>query len=201
VIYADAGCSLSKSHEWGEYFNYLKHYNAVFFQYRNIYYGWDKMYKENSPKIKHWIKQSTIDYFNNYFKDKNWLEYNKIMGGVVFIKKNEETTIINEWLKIVLFRPDLLIDPFGAEAIHPQNDISAHRHDQAILTPLVYFLREIEKLIVLPENTDWKSEGAIIGSRKKDTKHNILTTLKYVFKSILRKPYRFFKKSNLMIWI
>lgn len=166
IIYADAGCVLNPSKEWQDYFNFLEEFNAIFFQFKPIEYGW-KQYENKSAKIKYWLKQSAINYFQHLFKDTEWLEYNKIMGGAILVKKSPKLTIINEWLKIKLFRPELLMDPFGNELNENQTFLSAHRHDQALLTPLVYFFKEKEKLLVLPESSESNPKAPIYAARKR----------------------------------
>jgi hypothetical protein len=76
IVYSDAGNELLNSNQWKEYFNLLKNYDSIFFQYReNFDYGWNKFNSEynDSPKLKFWTKKITVDHFRNLFlTDDEW---------------------------------------------------------------------------------------------------------------------------------
>lgn len=174
VYYTDAGCTLNtNSKEWNIYLDEMQTHNAIFFQYRSnaSYEGWASYCKEesnNSPKIVHWMKPSTIDYFTELFGNQDFLQYNKIWGGAIIIKKTPQLlNIIEQWLKISLFHPNLICDPYGAELSKIPSTFNVHRHDQAIITPLVFQYKESDNICILYETSESQREtAAIIASRR-----------------------------------
>lgn len=186
VWYMDAGCTLNPlSKEWAEYINFLNNseISSLFFQYRNIDYGWKSYFKITdesklvSTRIGQWMKPLVVDFFKKQYDDDSFLDYNKIWAGFMILKK-ECLPLIQEWLSITLLHPELVIDPLLGERIIDNNFI-AHRHDQAILTPLIYFYKEKYKIRVLPETSE--SEGqtaAIVASRVRKEQKSLLLMIK-----------------------
>jgi len=121
VWYIDSGCTLNnKSSEWKFWNQILIEKDSIVFQYRDgINYGWEGFVphpEEVSPRIIHWTKPSTLEYFSLYCGVKYAFSFNKIMGGIIICKKTNHTMEwVDEWLKISLFKPELVIDPFGVE--------------------------------------------------------------------------------------
>lgn len=173
VCYADSGCSLNKdSEEWDVFFAALEKHNAIFFQYRAdfSYPGWDKICKNpqnNSTAIRHWMKPLTKTYFEEYFGSDSFCDFSKIMGTIFFIKKTTPLiNVIREWYNLALFHPILFMDPIGKETTSLPDDFNVHRHDQAVLTPLIYYYKCIDQVLVLPETSESdKTHAAIIASR------------------------------------
>lgn len=167
VYYVDAGCRLNGgSKEWNLYSELIREHDAIFFQYRSDFdYGWARKCsapQNDSPKIKHWTKPLTVDYFRKYFGETSFLDYNKIWGGAMVIKKTRDNTIVNEWLNIELFHPELVVDPYGEELSRLPDTFNAHRHDQTILTPLVYYYKDKQNILVLPETSESQQQTAAI---------------------------------------
>ena len=161
-------------------------HNAIFFQYReNVKYsGWErfcKLEENNSVKIKHWMKPSTQKYFNEYFRDKSYLDYGKIMAGFCIVKKTKSPLeIMEEWFNITMFHPELIVDPFGTDLLSLPESFNAHRHDQSIITPLVYFYAKDDDILVLPETAETDHErAAVIASRYKLGHLPFVSYLKY----------------------
>ncbi len=195
VYYVDSGCSLSgKSEEWKKYKEYIINYNAIFFNYRRDfkYVGWETSCtrpENNSTKILHWMKPSCISFFNNYIQDKRYLEYDKIWGGFMIIKKTDPIiSVLEEWYKITLFNPELVMDPFGLELNNLPDTFNLHRHDQSILTPLIYHFKERDKLLVLPETSESSKEvAAVRADRFRQAKMPFFQYLKYLIYNLLHK--------------
>lgn len=174
IYYADAGCTLNPtSTEWQVFTQKMKSCNAILFQYKpNVQYeGWEAYCSapsNNSPKILHWMKPSAIHYFTEYFGCQDFLQYNKIWGGAIIIKKTPKLLcFFDQWLKISMFHPELLCDPFGKELSEIPTSFNAHRHDQAILTPLIFKYEKIDNVLVLPETSESnKSNAAIAATRR-----------------------------------
>lgn len=187
VCYADSGCSLIKdSEEWNLLFDKMRDYNALFFQYRDdiVYKEWSGLCKKpeyNSTKIKHWMKPTTKKYFEDYFGNDLFGEYSKIWAGSFFIKKTFPViNIISEWYNLVLFHPILFIDPIGKEKTELPDGYNVHSHDQSVLTPLVYYYKEKDNVLVLPETSETdKEHAAIVASRYRQKKMNLWLYIKY----------------------
>lgn len=187
IYYADAGCTLNtNSKEWDTFQNEICIHNAIFFQYRSDvqYEGWLNFCKKeynNSPQIVHWMKPSTIAYFTEFFGNQDFLLYNKIWGGAIIIKKNPQIIhFIEQWLMISVFHPELICDPFGAELSHIPESFNEHRHDQSILTPLLYHYKEKDDILVMQETSESKKQdAAIIASRRIVWTWRLLDKIRY----------------------
>ncbi len=195
LVYADSGCTLLDNlPEWNRHFDYLIKNDAVFFQYRkDKNYGWNAFnskYSDNK-ELKYWIKKKTIEHFTNIWNSDNWLNECKLMAGLIFLKKNENSLkIIKEWLDTMVFYPELVIDPL----LHEMNDqfpeFSVHRHDQSILSVLVRFYQKQMNLLILDESSDGDYPDQIVkASRKRDLPKKSKTP------SILRKFFYKIKKN------
>ncbi len=192
VYYADAGCTLNvNSEEWDTFKNEIQTHTAIFFQYRSnvLYDGWDKYCKKtsnNSPKILHWIKPATAMYFTEYFGNQDFLHYNKIWGGSFIIKKTPQILFfIEQWLKISIFHPELICDPYGKELSNIPESFNEHRHDQAILTPLIYKYKDDFNFLIMPESSESeKLNAAIVASRRIIWTWNIFDKIAFRTRSI-----------------
>lgn len=187
VFYIDAGCSLNpNSKEWNLFQELLTDHLAIVFQYRSNhnYIGWDQFCKipnNNDPALRHWIKPLTKEYFMRYMASEDFLNYNKIMGGIIIIKKTKTTPLfLSEWHDISLFHPELIYDPFGEELNRLPETFNVHRHDQTIITPLIFYYKDADKVLVLPETAESdKENAAIIASRRVMWSWNTLDRIKY----------------------
>lgn len=171
VFYADAGCTLVKdSPEWAQLLKLISIHSAIFFQYcSGTDYGWESKCsrsENNSVAIKHWMKPAVADYFSQYM-DSGFLEYAKIWAGSMIFRKTEKPSIILEqWMKITLFHPELVAYPYGTELAHLPETFNAHRCDQAILTPLIFHYREKDNALVLPETAESRiGHPAVLATR------------------------------------
>ena len=195
VYYADAGCILnSNSIEWNIFQERIQTHNAIFFQYRSDrnYEEWIKYCKNesnNTPKILHWIKPSTIEYFISFMGNDEFLQFNKIWGGAIIIKKTPKLlNVLDQWLRISMFHPELICDPFGKELSNIPSTFNAHRHDQAILTPLVFHYINTDKICILPETAETdKQNAAIIAARRVLWTYNLMDKIIYLTKKYYNK--------------
>lgn len=184
VFYCDAGCTLQKeSSEWKLYLQLMEKHNAIFFQYRDgLEYNWGV--NKNKAAIKYWIKPSTRLFFLQYMSH-DFLEYSKIMAGFMIFKRTKPSLIIlDEWLKLTLFHPELIMDPYGPD--RAKKDDFYHTHDQAILTPLVYHYLKEDNALVLPETAESRlGEPAVIGTRWMQGKLSGYQHIKYQLWTLL----------------
>lgn len=188
IIYADAGCSLNKNmDEWNAWFRLMETYEMLVTAYQiGFDYGWYGAFHTNSVEIATWTKKETLNYFDNKFGNTAWHTYNKIMAGFLMVKCN--MSLIQEWLDTMLNNPNLVIDPTDVQQKEQYPFFVAHRHDQSILTPLVYYYRDEHKLklCILPETAESNPNAAVVASRIKEIKKVPLKTrIIYIIKRLL----------------
>ena len=95
------------------------------------------------------------------------------MGGFCIIKKTSKSLqVLEEWYKIYLFKPELIIDPWGEELLNIPETYNAHRHDQSILTPLIYYYKETDEILVLPETSESQKDLAAVSATRYRCKKN-----------------------------
>ena len=178
VYYCDAGCSLNKnSSEWSYFQKMLETYSAIFFQYRDgFHYNWGVNCEKAS--IKYWMKPTSRLYFQASLGEE-FLDYSQIWAGFMIVKKTKPLLrIIEEWYKLTLFHPSLVMDPIGVED-SGQIDYY-HTHDQAVLTPLVFFFRNEDHALVIPETAESQlGDPAVKGTRWRQGKMSILQKIRY----------------------
>ena len=103
----------------------------------------------------HWTKKTARDYVVERFGEDS-MHYCQVMGGILFMK-GKDNSLLREWLKIMLERPDLIEDPSPDD---PQCEgFAAHRHDQAFITPLALNDASVK---VLPEKSERYSPGSFV---------------------------------------
>ncbi|MFT3918519.1 hypothetical protein [Cloacibacterium sp.] len=189
VIYIDAGCSISKSEEWYQYFKLIEKHDTILFQYRNNFdYGWNKMWPSATTKIGNWTKLNTQKYFDQLIKDENWHSFDKIMGGII-ICKNPKNEFISQWLNITLFKSELIVDPIGNEIGNQKEDFIEHRHDQSIITPLAYYYNDTNNIKILLETSESKIGTPAIQANRLKTliEEPLFKKVIYITKRILYK--------------
>ena len=186
VYYVDAGCALNRdSKEWDFFQEQMQTHNAIFFQYRSDYDypGWMEFCKTKescNPKVKYWTKPSVLAYFKDYFGDEQFMDYNKIWGGACIIKKHAGSHVLDEWYRLMLYEPGLFMDPYGADLEHLPLTFNCHRHDQSVITPLIFHYKERENILVIPETAEsGKKTAAIVADRFRLGKMAFRDYLKY----------------------
>lgn len=183
LLYADAGASFRNTSKWQEYFNILTQYDAVFMRFNpSINYGF-------TPTIRCWTKKSAIQYFLSKSDDTSWLDAPQFIAGCFFIKKTPDTyRFIKMWCDFMCTHQELVFDTTPQE--QDQDSVFVgHRHDQAILSLLLYTLKEKMNFKYLFEEIEWhdymdNSYRAIIAARRNDKwiRHNIWTVIKRYIK-------------------
>jgi hypothetical protein len=171
IFYIDSGSQIYKSSKWTEYFNKLKDYDSIFFQYKeNFNYGWSKNTNYvDSPKIKYWIKKSAVNHFKHMFdNDADWLEKSKLCAGVSFIKKTDNNIeLVDEWLNHMLLFPEIVVDPLESEKSHQIDGFGEHRHDQSIISVLVRYFHKKNNILILDEDFETNHKNQIARTIRK----------------------------------
>lgn len=183
VVYVDAGCTMRKSVEWSVYFRLLKKYDTICFQYDDEMPEW-KIFGNTSTHIKYWTKKNTLLYFTEYFGNNEFYDFNKILGGCLFVK-GRNNAFIKQWLDITLKHPDLIMDPSTEEIKDQYAGFAFHKHDQSIITPLAYYN---ERVLVLPETSETCGEDVFVFAsriRARNFRAYVVLRIKYRLRRIL----------------
>lgn len=188
LIYSDSGCELKNPDGWKIELELLKHKDAIFYQYsENRNYAFSKFNPafNDSPKLKHWMKNSLKETFQPIFDNEKWLEKNKLMAGVIIIKKTPDMMmVIKQWLDVMTFRPDLVADPLLFEK--QSLEFSSHRHDQSVLSAMIRYYEDKINILIKDEMSEYDHDNQIVkASRRVDkTEEN---QLKSFLKSIYHR--------------
>ncbi len=131
LVYADAGCSIQSSKEWNVFFDILKKKCILAFKlgFRNKFY----------------TKRQTLNYIAR--EEKYWGEYRQIAGGVLLIRKTDESVqCVKMWLRLMDTHPELVTDVSEDERKDEAPYFIEHRHDQCILSTILFRYRHIVAL-------------------------------------------------------
>lgn len=188
IVYTDAGCSLNKNvEEWNKWFELMQSNDMLVQAYQpGADYGWQSIFGTSSTAIATWTKKQTLDYFDEQIGNKTWHNFNKIWGGYLIVYN--KTVFVQDWLDTMLSHPALVIDPTEEEKADQYPDFVQHRHDQSVLTALVYrYLQEKKlRICVLPETAESTTTAAVVASRIRTiTKVPLKTKLIHAVKSLI----------------
>lgn len=149
VVYADCGCTLHDNREeWYRYKTMLYNTDAIFFQYRrDVAYNW------GSSDNSFYCKKEVIRYFS-LNESIDWLHGPQLWSGLIIAKRTENAIcLIDDWLRITLCHPEFIIDVCGPELEKQDSCLIEHRHDQAILSALIYTQKKA-KCMIVPETSE-----------------------------------------------
>lgn len=168
ILYSDAGCTLQRSSEWDNWFREMENVDTIVFQYRpEVDYGWSKIFpdKDTRKDVVLWTKKSVVDYYDKELEEEKWHEFPILMSGVVIAKKNSK--VIEDWLRVSLFHPDFFCDDLGIEQMQQSSSYIAHRHDQTMLSIIVYAaLKNKWNVRIIPETAECRQDAAILATRR-----------------------------------
>ncbi len=190
LIYTDAGCSVNKHKEWEKYLDLMKNHDILVFRINCI--------------NREYTKHKVIDLFtptNGHM----WKNMYMVAGTVLFIKKTPFSVhFIAEWESLCL-NSELVSDVICEERKFEQKYFIDHRHDQSLLTALIYKYKDIHPIKIIWNNFEGVNHfngQAIYASRISDDKkigHKKICpwkyTLKYIVKYALVLPLRSAKQS------
>ena len=156
VCYVDAGCSLNRTSEWYVYMELMDRFDTMVFRYPDDVPVWEK-YGGSSTKIKHWVKKSAMEYYDTITGGMEWRECHKILGGFLWFK-GKHNPIVEEWLNIVVYHPEIIDD---SGVLENQPDFFwRHKHDQPALTALTY--KYGSSCMIMPELLDGGPDNAAV---------------------------------------
>ncbi len=174
VVYLDAGCSIMVRHAFLKLISYLKTNDAVFF--------------ELSGRNVAWCKRDVLKFFGKHIPTR-FMSCSQIMASAFFIRKTPETMkLFEKWYEISRKFPELFSDVEKDKIKLESKEFIEHRHDQAVLTAIIYSDFHTAKLKILPDIVDnilpW--EQAIFASRISDDNMRGSMKRENVLRSIVR---------------
>ena len=155
LFYCDAGCTLTKSKEWNNYFSKIVDHDTIVFLLQN--------------RVENWSRKSAIEYFD--YLGKYYYKFFQVAATTFIIKKTPEIiSLVSEWKDLMIHRPDLVLDvPVEYKQFESKRFIE-NRHDQSIFTGLVYKYEEKAKILIQWNNFEGSSffKRAISATRISD---------------------------------
>ena len=133
VVYTDCGCELHDNPRgWEELFAHINDVDMLAMQYRE-----GEIYPWGNCDILRWTKKDCVEFFSKGIGT-DWTKQPQCPSGFFVAKKTKESLkFVEHWLRIMAFRPDLVIDTIGPEDNDQCDQFTEHRHDQSIFTNLI----------------------------------------------------------------
>lgn len=123
LVYADAGCELIGGSEWFRYWKILESHDLIA----------QKIFQ----RIERWSRQTLLDEFPETLLPR--LRAPQFMATVLILKKTSFTvSLIDEWRRLMIDQPELYRDVTETERARERPAFQESRHDQSILTALIY---------------------------------------------------------------
>jgi len=137
LVYSDCGNQVFHDKEWDKYWTILKRKNGIFFRYGAL------------------AKQRTRKNLLMQFNEPRFLrELYQIQGGFLILKR-DAAPVIEKWLELMLLHPEFVVDVPEQERALEDPCFIEHRHDQSVLSCLVYSHERSLKLKVLWQHSEW----------------------------------------------
>ncbi len=154
VVYSDCGNKLFKHKQWGMYWGWMKKYDAAFFY--------------NGGKMEQWCRKSLIDNFTPPLPAIGAM-YQIISNLSVF--KKGAARVLKDWLDTMMSHPEYVMDADEDERRHELPAFIESRHDQAVLSAVVYRHCMDTRVLVTRNRTErWSRTGqAVAAARCSDT--------------------------------
>lgn len=186
VVYSDCGNTIfDNKSSWHNLFHKLRNRDAMFFY--------------NGGRMKYWTRKNVFEAFPVPFLQSHY----QIISNFFIVKKSAQT-VIEQWRDVMLNSPQLVMDVPEEEQRFENKAFIEHRHDQAVLSAIVYSMVKRKRILILPENTERLRPGscqAVFNSRISDTMQRspfvessriTLTLLDFVVKPVRRLQTAFF---------
>lgn len=182
VVYVDAGCVINKSPEWELFFELMKRYDTLIFQYRDIVLEWEQ-FGQTSTEIQYWTKRSCVNFMDQYINDDSWHHFKKCLGSFI-ICKGRNNKFIQKWLDVTINHWEQIKDPEDAEMTDQIEGFAYHKHDQSIITPLAW--KEKDSVMILPEMCESCGRYVAVHTSRIRAKNEI-EYYTILFKQVLRE--------------
>lgn len=176
LFYADAGCQLYESEEWSRYFRHLKKHTFLFFRI--------------GGKVKNWVRSNLR---RAYHLD-NMGSQMILAGTMMMMKKNVKSRLlIHEWLSVMLNHPEYVNDVREDDRKNEDSDFIENRHDQAVLSGILYQYKKDMKGCIRWEHFEQKAPTgwqAVFAARNSSgaKKHKSFSFTRYFFRRFFIYP-------------
>jgi len=105
-------------------------------------------------------------------------------------KEKRRLPLIDEWLRITLEHPEIIIDPQPEEGKDFPTTYNEHRHDQVLLTALINKYQEQDKILVVAETAESRqAEAAICAVRYRTGKMTLSEKIKYYLYMLMHPDF------------
>lgn len=136
LIYLDAGCTINPKGE-KRFYEYINMVN-------NSDDGIISFQMEHHEKI--WTTKEIFNYFN-VENDTNITDTGQILDGIIIMKKNKNTTNLNNiWYNVIFYNPLLFTDYYNNKQ---EKYFKDNRHEQSIFS----VIRKMNNPILIPDET------------------------------------------------
>ena len=119
LVYSDAGCQLFPDGEWNKWWKIMETHNGIFFSYGGT--------------MEQFCRSNLLQHFNSDLLK----YYYQIQSGFFMLKKGA-VSVVEGWQDIMLKHPEMVIDTTDEERKNESPKYREHRHDQAVLSGIVY---------------------------------------------------------------
>lgn len=156
IVYSDAGNELFEHKEWQKFWKIMDKNNAIFFKYGAL--------------MKKWCLKAPIEYYKKHYLFNHSLQNLFQIQSGFFITNKKALPIFHEQLRIMLEHPEFVIDASEDEIKNQFEGFVEHRHDQAILSCIVYPLIKEYKLCVRWQHSEFldRNGQAVFNARISD---------------------------------
>ncbi len=178
IVYSDCGNTIFKHPQWLKLFDEVSKYDAIF------YY--------NGGTLERWSSRAMMEYYNL-----NGLRGGKyqIISNFFIVRKNG-LCLVNRWMEDMLIHPEIVVDVSQDKRSMESPKFVEHRHDQAVLSGVVYTRSKNGRVLVVPNFSEsLKASGqAVFNSRISDSQIRKPAIPDKVWLSIFKdfvvRPYR-----------
>lgn len=141
VIYSDAGNEVyNNDQQWNRLWSILKKHPAVFFKH--------------GAHMENWARNNLIHFFQNKGLKTIDKEYQLLASFALFTK--QALAIVNEWLDIMVTYPEFVKDVPNEQKEGEKKGFIENRHDQAVLSCVVYEHLKNKGLAVLWQHSEYR---------------------------------------------
>lgn len=180
LVFSDSGNVLYPDKEWQKWFKIMKNHNGLFFCY--------------AATMEERCRKNLLNYYGAYPYMKRLYQIQSsifLLGGGA---KSLQTA--KEWFDVMYQHPEFVMDVPENEKINESSRFIEHRHDQAVLSCVVYAREKANGLKVLWNHSEglFREGQAVHNARISDDKrrgcYHYAPVWKWLLKSIITRPLR-----------
>jgi len=122
LVYSDSGNELYADNEWQKWFRMIDKYNGIFFCYH--------------ATMEQRCRKNLLEYYSDFPYIKKVYQ---IQSGLFLLRGGKKSKqIIKEWLDVMYEHPEFVVDVPSEEITLESPKFIEHRHDQAVLSCVIY---------------------------------------------------------------